>query len=336
MVRGKTVIFGPAQRGLTLVELLVVIAIIGLLVGLLLPAVQSTRESGRRSVCQGNLRQWALALQNHHDAARRFPAAFTPTDAYGWPCEGVCGQGISWVARVLPFIEQSTLHGRIDFNIAAITTSTDPNRSLATTTRFGELFCPSVADEADRRQAAANPPTSQPNTIHYYGIMGVIVPSSLAATYPRYVNGGSWPFAARPAHGIFGMATQGGRPRSTSAKDVTDGLSKTWLLGEISWAGMARQGNANTSSYLTGYNGWGGGQFITPARNIFYPRPINSSRTEIQFMTIASDNAWNNLNWGSNHPGGASFATADGAVQFVNESIDMETFMAAGCMNCGD
>ena len=73
-------------------------------------------------------------------------------------------------------------------------------------------------------------------------------------------------------------------------KDVTDGMSKTYLLGEIAWSGMGKQGDFSVLSYLTGYNGWGSGQFINPVRNIFYSRPINISKAEVAGgMTVATD-----------------------------------------------
>jgi prepilin-type N-terminal cleavage/methylation domain-containing protein len=338
-VRGSSV---SLPVGFTLVELLVVIAIIGTLVGLLLPAVQSARESARRSSCSNNLKQLALGLHNYHDARRTFPAAFLATNAYKSPMtDATYGQGISWIASVLPFIEQIGLHSRINFDIANITTSTDPNSSLAVSNRVAELYCPSIASESDVRSSGAANPTAAVRTMNYFGIAGVVVPSSLASTYSRYSNGGTWPQAIRPGQGVFSLtaanAAQSLQPRTVSAKDITDGLSNTYMLGEISWAGMGKQSNFNVMSYLAGYNGWGQGQFINPVRNIWYSRPINLSRMEIQAGgTIPSDGQYNNMNWGSNHPGGAQFATADGAVQFIDDAIDMDTFMALGSRNGGE
>ena len=96
----------------TLVELLVVIAVIGILVALLLPAVQAAREAARRTQCVNNLKQIGLGLHNYHTTFNVFPPTTTGAEAHG----GQCGSGFySWLALLLPFVEQSTLHDAIDF-----------------------------------------------------------------------------------------------------------------------------------------------------------------------------------------------------------------------------
>ena len=342
--RWHTVLVRRSQRrtAFTLVELLVVIAIIGTLVGLLLPAVQSARESARRSQCTNSLKQLALGIHNYHDANRKFPLAFKATDAYkSGMTDATYGQGISWIAFVLPFIEQSALFSKVNFDIASITTSSDPNSSLAVSNRVDTLYCPSNGSLEDGRVSGSGTPASATRTMNYFGIMGVVVPSSLTGTYPKYSNGGTWPFAIRPSQGIFGVAATNSavslQPKGVAAKDVTDGMSKTYLLGEIAWSGMGKQGDFSVLSYLTGYNGWGSGQFINPVRNIFYSRPINISKAEVAGgMTVATDGGYNNMNWGSNHPAGANFAMGDGSVTFVEDAIDMNLFMAAGSKASAD
>ena len=99
------------KPGFTLVELLVVIAIIGILVGLLLPAVQSAREAARRMQCTNNMRQIGIAIHNYESAHRRLPA--------GWLSNGLSGEpGWGWAAAILPFIEAGNLHAQINFNLA--------------------------------------------------------------------------------------------------------------------------------------------------------------------------------------------------------------------------
>ncbi len=130
-----------SRSAFTLVELLVVIAIIGVLVALLLPAVQAAREAARRSQCQNNLKQMGLALQMYHDTYEVFPSA-----------SGGGGTGWSWSARILPYFEQSNVRDLIDFSVAY--NVYDPNASnndnedvhprlsvpLGTTQRIGPLL----------------------------------------------------------------------------------------------------------------------------------------------------------------------------------------------------
>ena len=252
---------------------------------------------------------------------------------------------------MLPFIEQAQLFDQINF--AALDNWTggegDLNLALARANRPGYLLCPS-AENGDIRECPTNsgPVTNPAYTAHYYGVMGVVLnPKSLASTYPMYTptTSETAPHADRGTQGIFpgdphknaNNPENTAAPRSVSSKDVTDGLSKTYLLGEISWAGMGSNSRSHTRSYLTGHNGTTK-YFVRSARNIYYPRPINISRgewaeTKIQ---VTSDNGCNNLNWGSNHPGGTHFLMADGSVSFVQESISMDVFMAAGSRNGGE
>jgi prepilin-type N-terminal cleavage/methylation domain-containing protein len=129
------------RAAFTLIELLVVIAIIGILVALLLPAVQAAREAGRRTSCTNNLRQWGLALHTYHDIYEAFPM----TNAQNYQPNA---QGFSPQARLLPFVEQTNLQGKLDFAQPAFTgpfNSLTPNPQFAAAfaTPFPILFCPS-------------------------------------------------------------------------------------------------------------------------------------------------------------------------------------------------
>ena len=101
------------RRGFTLVELLVVIAIIGTLVGLLLPAGQAAREAARRSKCSNNLKQYGLAIHNHHDSKQMLPqAAEVPGAAPYW------SDGLGWHSQILPYVEFAPLYSKINFGLA--------------------------------------------------------------------------------------------------------------------------------------------------------------------------------------------------------------------------
>ncbi len=123
------------RHAFTLVELLTVIAIVGILIGLLLPAVQMVREGARRAACQNKIRQIALGLENFHAQRNRFP--------YGWNEENATGDtGWSWMAYNLPFVEQANLFDAIDLQRMV----TDPVHDELRTVRIPLMFCPSSPD----------------------------------------------------------------------------------------------------------------------------------------------------------------------------------------------
>lgn len=179
----------------TLVELLVVIAIIGILVGLLMPAVQSAREAARRMQCSNNLRQMGLALHNHESATRHFP----PLGDYN-----AAGSLVYWSfhARLLPYCEQSNLHSLIDFKLPI---SQQPQVAKV---RVPYLICPSEPNDRER------PDT--PTFVHY--------PLNYAG------NAGLWHIFQPPvgqSSGVFQVN------KATSISEIADGLSNTVGVSEV-------------------------------------------------------------------------------------------------------
>ncbi len=131
---------GHARRGFTLIELLVVIAIIGVLIALLLPAVQAAREAARRTQCLSNLRQMGIALHGYHDTTNVFPPG-------GWVAGGTAGpRWIAWSALLLPYMEQQPLYQSINLNLAY----DRPANSTAASTVLGVYLCPSSRLAEDR------------------------------------------------------------------------------------------------------------------------------------------------------------------------------------------
>jgi len=179
-----------AKKGFTLIELLVVIAIIGVLVGLLLPAVQAAREAARRSACSNNVKQLGLALNNYHDARRKFPPAQSD--------KKVSLLRATWFLYTLPFLELNTLYDQIDWeqNLVFIRTPRD-----VIETQIATIRCPSdfVA------------PTKKPRGVY----------SNYGANY------GAYPMFRSDADGVVFYESE------TQIKDITDGTSKTMLLGEL-------------------------------------------------------------------------------------------------------
>jgi prepilin-type N-terminal cleavage/methylation domain-containing protein len=246
------------NSGFTLVELLVVIAIIGVLVALLLPAIQAAREAARRSQCSNQLRQIALAFQLHHDAHQFFPSGGW---GHRWTGDPDAGFGRkqpgSWAYNCLPFLEAQALHG-----LGAGTTGAAPKR--AALAKIGEtpvetFYCPS------RRSAAAYPhlAASSPSQI----INATASPNGLARSDyaanlgPRIsahnVQWGSGPTSLLQAENDRGFLENTLRTKATTpfeeihgivyqrseinVKHITDGLSNTFLVGEK---------NVNPDNYL--------------------------------------------------------------------------------------
>ncbi len=133
------------KSAFTLVELLVVVAIIGVMVGLLLPAVQSARESARRMQCSNNLKQIGLALHNYHASYDKLPFSWGGTT----PPSG--SPGYSAISQLLPFMEQSALHEQIDFSVPIV----HPRNDAARLTEVGMLRCPSDLENPQRQAGGA-------------------------------------------------------------------------------------------------------------------------------------------------------------------------------------
>lgn len=217
------------QSGFTLVELLVVIAIIGVLVSLLLPAVQSAREAARRTQCSNNLRQIALGVHNYHDANGRFPINYLPVSPVNWN-DNSGFQHWSWMSRVLPFIEQQNLYVNLRVGENTLRQS---QQWIAT--QIPTFLCPS--DDLSRRGPRLDG--------HNLGTPPLAQPLPLGQTNYRGVSGANWQWGdARwnPVRSVDGSGdglTNGDgifyrtdylKPRRLAM--ITDGSSNTFMIGE--------------------------------------------------------------------------------------------------------
>jgi len=332
------ILFSRNRRGFTLVELLVVIAIIGILVALLLPAVQAAREAARRTQCQNRLKQLSLGCLNYHDTTKVFPSATAILPKGGTPANNATYW--SYLIQILPYIEETSLYGRIQLNRFwnDDTPAGSGNRSLLYSAEMPGFRCPT---KPDSDATFADPPGGSgtqelPTNLraHYMGVMGAKAACPKPTSpYPNNTytmmpdkNGGnnSCDSGGIATNGIITNTAGGGKYLSSEVKmkDVTDGTTHTFMIGEISWncgpqriwaVGSATgQGTGNIFS------------FVYTAKNVVWElnRACRQEAANPTTCTVVYDN--NDMSFGSLHSGGCFFAMADGSVQFVSDSITKE------------
>lgn len=285
------------RHGFTLVELLVVIAIIGILVALLLPAIQAAREAARRSQCLNNLKQLSLASLNHLDVHGSLP--LSPSANNIGPQHDVKNvQRRSWVISLLPQIEEQALYDRMDFNIQG---NKGINLQLIKSNLPGVL-CPSDSEaltpmvtelSTEFWTQAGNQEVGlisyAANSGDHRNATGVGHPSP---AYPPWANDA---YRANELRGVIGRWNY-----SASFREITDGTSHTLLFGEIipSWCR---------------WHAWGLQSWSTTAH------PLNAWNDEVRMSDgLLADHC---ITFRSMHPGGAHFAQCDGSADFVSDDI---------------
>jgi prepilin-type N-terminal cleavage/methylation domain-containing protein len=298
-----------SKAGFTLVELLVVIAIIGVLVALLLPAVQAAREAARRSQCSNNLKQLSLGLLNYENVMSTLPPA------------GIDSNQMSWTVLLLPYIEQQALYSQFNFNKGDWKAF---NRiTLVQGVRIKALICPDLTTKADSySNFASTPDESNVSALHYYAVLGPNGPTAAGASQQYIVQGVNAGFGFCAAQGAFGQARVEGpnvTPVNNPLRTFSDGTSNTLLLGEMAWP-----------KYLY-WRPWTRGYYFDTRGTLLYggrnvTNPINSKFSD----------PWNDGSLGSLHPGGCMSTRADGSVQFVRQNIDMLTYRALASRDGGE
>ncbi len=304
----------PQSRrgGFTLVELLVVIAIIGILIALLLPAVQAAREAARRMQCANSIKQLVLAMQTYDSAQGVLPPGCLTCN------------GLSWNVFILPYLEQQQLYDRFSFDAGPFNgppNQEGPNKNVHALEPVPAFFCPSATQKfathgSSLLQGTFGQNSRKTYTSHYYGVAGPMGQSASGSRYPEEPSASGW---------YGGFATSGVLGKDTKVKisEITDGTSNTFMLGEIA-------NPLATGAYhgAMGFGPRGGGDGASWVRGIIGDG-MSSCKNVIYGINLLHDQ-FNHGNFSSLHPGGCQFAKCDGSVSFVDEDIAM-TILRATC-----
>lgn len=298
------------RRGFTLVELLIVFAIVGVLIALLLPAVQGAREAARRTSCQNNVKQLVLAIHDFHDVHHSLPSLYNGEKAGASRIYGL--ETHSWRTQLLPFIEQTALYELLDFSELA----THPLNQVARTAVIDSLLCPttprsSLIARGLWRGRSQFDESLEAGIADYNASEGYIDGGQICLT-------GGWG-ELEPAKTVWDPPTI----RKISIANITDGLANTTLVLER--AGLPDRyyegGNRVEPHDPPRQRTWGNvGLWAISAEerlNHLAPQEVDS--------IVNGDNLWGIYSF---HPGGAVIGFADGSVRFVSESISVDTMLA--------
>jgi prepilin-type N-terminal cleavage/methylation domain-containing protein/prepilin-type processing-associated H-X9-DG protein len=332
------------RGGFTLIELLVVIAIIGVLIALLLPAVQAAREAARRAQCTNNFKQLGLALHNYHDAMGSFPIGRMGL-GYTYPTAGArAAQDYhrrTWAFSTLPYFEQSNLFNAINFSQAFW----EPGNTTVIRTPLGAFQCPS--DTPSIQEPDTPYPRGKGNIAANWGNTHFFQDEARGADWPNPWNTGPMGVQGTPT-GSLGNAFAGAPfkgNKATNVAEFTDGTSNTILCGEV----------------IIGANSGGGqaydhrGDIFNDDYNctMFFTYTTPNSKVPDQLAGDGNGRPW--CSYGllanvppctggtpvfnaarSRHPGGVNALFADGSVHFVKDSVSLQTWRAIGSHQGGE
>ena len=333
--------------GFTLVELLVVIAIIGMLVALLLPAINAAREAGRRATCQNNVHQIGLALNAHVSSygylppgvrvISSFPTAYLTRSYSIWYEATQMSQGCngaSWMLYVLPFMEHTDIFDHWNFTHSVLF------NQLQAQTDIKEFYCPSRRSAVSAADAQIMFQNWTRGGTDYGGCVGhgnfwdnTLGPDGdhmiCAAEYtvPNAATDATTRFQTNLEIGVFYPNSQ------TTLNQITDGTSHTIMIGELQRLHNPGYVPAGQSAEyygpsMTSNDGWAVGGVATA-----FDCNVAGGETD-----SGQPGGFNNPffeNAGSLHPNGANFGAVDGAVHFISENINQNTYAMLGAMADG-
>ena len=331
--RYRSAIVSQASRAFTLVELLVVITIIGILIALLLPAVQAAREAARGMQCSNKLRQLGVAMHNYSAAHGVFPPGAISTKVQAnnvLPTGSVSDQACAWSVLILPFLEETPRYHQFNFRGSFMARVSDgANNQSLQLVPLAAYQCPS-----DPNSTAVEPNSN------YFACSGggyAIMPSSPSSDplVPAFASSND-PSRVFFNNGIFYLNS------AIGTAQIPDGTSNVFLVGETRFCNLYTGANApsyhkagdqwlwastfelnNGGWYFTGSMAAAVVQINTPALSVFDPSQ------ECDFTSPA-------LTFGSFHPGGCHVMMGDASVHFANENMDLLTFQELGARNDGE
>lgn len=297
------------KRAFTLVELLVVIAIIGVLVAILLPAVQAAREAARRTTCSNRLKQIGLAVLNYESTHRLYPTGLNMwhENTCATPAGGACSshEGWSWATFILPFLEEQAIYQKLQFTCTGYNDSTNSN--FATTAHILNAYvCPS--DPIGPRLVWSN--SLKQNGVHADEDAATTNYIGVADSRNYTCDNAQWGWPRADADGMFFQRSR------VRLRDVTDGTSKTFIVGESINGVPGTTAFGRDGLYLGFY--WVTWNVLDTHNGINYP--------------LQNGWKWNynpaDMGFASYHPGGCHFLYADGSAHFLSQDLDQATLTA--------
>jgi len=343
-----------------LVELLVVITIIGILIGLLLPAVQSAREAARRLQCSNNLKQIGIAIHNFHDTYKRFPIGSPDDDCNSY----------SWSAYILPFMEQAAIYDQLKNGGAGLvyipggdnlnvhgafiefvsgTTTYTPPATLSQNTDTYNNWCQISLNHGDSVAKSILPAYMCPSDIlphvdnNGYGKSNYCCSLGNETPWVNYFssNGAtSWtaPSGQTSQNGVFRFSQTNYHHYVTDMAQITDGTSNVIAVGEVSVTVNVAptQTDRVFPLWAGGNNDWAGQWRISSFARVTGQLAHINNRNQDYGLPLINSLHISDFSFGSQHPGGAQFVLADGSVRFLPDSIDPVVYSRLGDIQGGE